>query len=158
MTYQLRGHVVAKLSKDEIIHQALMVVKALNITPYTLKNMAQFLENLYEYGINFEIIANKDWLTPAEAVCTPENLTIVMPQKLYNKICRGTKKSVAILFHELGHIFLAHKKILNYRETNLTQYEDAEWQADMFSFYILEKIGVKKCKTSRYTQLKLPFI
>lgn len=155
--YALRGHRVSMLTPDRIIEIAQKSIRALNITKHDTRNMAEFIERLWNtHKINVEIAENSDWLDVADAVCHPESFTIGMPEHFFKKLCKGDKPSLGIFFHELGHLLLGHKPLLHHSSTLATEYEDAEWQADFFSDVIREMIN-KNDKEAKIGQLKFSF-
>ena len=139
--YNLRGQRVAAKGIEEIALVAKIICTALKITKPM--DMAQFMERLpYESGIYIEVEEDRKWIVPAEALCDPSKLRIIMPESLYRKICKRSPKAMGILFHELGHIVLGHRPLLSYANTPPCEAEDAEWQADTFMEAVIQILKI----------------
>lgn len=143
--YQLRGQRVVGLSPKQIEAVASVSVSALGIDKGTRLEMDQFIELLgHRFGIEVDIINDREWFHITNAICDPSILAIAMPNKLYVDTVKGKPEALFIFFHELGHLLLAHKPVLHFSDISATQQEDAEWQADWFSEQILRTMGVKR--------------
>ncbi|MDO4997850.1 MAG: ImmA/IrrE family metallo-endopeptidase [Neisseria sp.] len=122
---------------DEAIKAiAIGAASLFHINRNTPKNLGIFMEMLQDYGILVDVIDDKEWLKVTDAGCI--NRTILIPNSLYQQICMSDKKAIFIFFHELGHLLLGHQAMLHHSDLEPTKFEDAEWQADEFSRYILE--------------------
>lgn len=139
-TYILRGQRVMPLEIDEVQLAAIATSRALGIKRNSSKQMDQFMEQLGEYGIIIDPVADNEWLHITKAMC--HNRVIRMPESLYTRICDGDPEAIFIFFHELGHLMLGHQTYLHYSDIEPTQQEDAEWQADEYSKTILSKMGI----------------
>lgn len=144
--YQLRGQRVVSLSAKQIETVADASVSFLGINPSTAGLMDEFIEELgHRFGIEVDIIDDKEWIHITNAICDPSKLAIAMPNQLYIDTIKGDADALFIFFHELGHLLLAHKPILHFSEDNpASQQEDAEWQADWFSKEVLKVMGVQR--------------
>ena len=141
--YVMRGQRVKNLQPECIQHVASRAVSILNINKKTIKRMDRFIDELYhKFGIQVDVIDDKDWLGFADALCDPSQFTIALPNKLYMRLVKAKDtNSLFIFFHELGHLLLGHKTLLHHATTIPNKFEDAEWQADIFSEEIMKKIG-----------------
>ncbi|HAF1587918.1 TPA: ImmA/IrrE family metallo-endopeptidase, partial [Salmonella enterica] len=71
----------------------------------------------------------------------PENLTIRVPNHIYEMACAGEQSALFVIFHELGHLLLQHKPVLHFANKQPEINEDSEWQADLFAETMLDKLG-----------------
>lgn len=142
--YQLRGSLVSPRSVKEIRHIAMRVRGILEL-PRLINNMEHFLEKLFIFGITIDVVDNESmglggW-QHSEACCNPETAVIWLPNNTYCDACNNEPRAKFTIFHELGHILLAHRRILHRNTTNnninYKPYEDSEWQADQFAAEIL---------------------
>lgn len=141
--YRMRGHRVVERSPQYIHTAAKTTCDRLGIERGM--DMAMFMDSLYDkIGINIEVEFDANWHIPASAACEPDSLRIVMPEKLYRKICNWNPRALSILFHELGHIALGHKPLLHYSNEIPSQEQDAEWQADFFADAIMRKLKIEQ--------------
>lgn len=151
--YQHRGQRVATILPADILSIAENVSKVMHIKESILERMDFFIESLNEYGINVEVVEDKNWLHGvADAWCDPSQFTITIPEKLYKKIVKNKEqKSIFILFHELGHLLLRHKAVLHHGGSDTLEcFENSEWQADYFAEAIMNIL-----KEGGYKQLSL---
>ncbi|MBW4018022.1 hypothetical protein HG533_04240 [Moraxella osloensis] len=152
-SYRLRGQRVEAMTPDEVKFSAREAIDVLNIKRSTLKNMDVFIENLPNLlpKFNVDIIYNDEWLGFANALFDPKTFTIAIPNSLYVKMVKqNDSQAIFIFFHELGHALLGHVPVLHHIGSEVTEYEDAEWQADCFAEEILNILG-----DYRYKQLQL---
>ena len=142
--YSLRGQRVTPLTESRIRLIATALCTALRIQKSTTKRMDVFMESLSTHGISIEVVEDAEWCEVANAVCDPDPkiCTIMVPDKLYSRICAKDANAIFILFHEIGHIILGHKPVLHYQETPVTMIEDSEWQADLFSEQVMKIVGL----------------
>jgi hypothetical protein len=141
--YQLRGYLVPPIGVEGIRERALGVRSVLNL-PDTPVDMAVFLESLVGWGITLDVVEDYDMLG-SEAYCVPETATIYLSNTTYAKACANDPRTRFTIFHELGHLILAHRRELH-RGQNLQNgikpYLDSEWQADQFSAEALMPLDV----------------
>jgi hypothetical protein len=113
--------------------------------------MADFLEQLFRYGITYDVIENHEMPIGVEACSLPERLLMQLSEHTYNAACRDEPRARFTCIHELGHIVLAHARTLN-RETpgrNIQAFEDSEWQANTFAaeflmpLHLIQAAGMK---------------
>ncbi len=139
-----QGYRVKTMEEDEIVRMAQRVGRTLGFTKRKRHKIGHSIEKLGEF-ITWDICTKEDWeeltgnLTLAHY--DPSELTVRMPDETYEKAVNGDKEALGILFHELGHIFLAHSQKLHKGNAPMTQKEDAEWQADRFADALLEYMG-----------------
>lgn len=101
------------------------------------------MEGLSRHRICIDPVDDSEWLFFTDGLCTPENFTIRIPESTYLRICAGDQEAIGLLFHELGHLMLAHKTVLhNERSAPPCPEEDSEWQADAFSTFVLARMGL----------------
>lgn len=137
----------------EISERAQRFCNLLKIRRGTRLDIAAFLESLSLHKICIDPIADDEWYWVTDAICDPEKLTILIPDSTYTKACSGDQEALGVIFHEIGHIVLAHKAVLhNERSAPPCYEEDAEWQADCFAMYVVAKMGF-----APYGQLSLNF-
>lgn len=152
-SYALRGNRVERLDLQEIQARAEAFCSYFKVNKKTKANMAWFLECLSEEKICIDPVADKDWFFVTDGICTPENFTIRIPDSTYVRICEGDPRAIELIFHELGHLILAHKIVLhNDKSAPVSMEEDAEWQADSFSAYVMRRMNLQMHK-----QLSLVF-
>lgn len=155
-SYQLRGQRVEEMTPEDIKISAREAISVLNIKRSTLRKMDEFIENLPSLlpKFNVDIIYNDEWLGFADALYDPQIFTIAIPESLYIKMVKqNDSQAIFIFFHELGHALLGHRPVLHHAGSNVSQYEDAEWQADCFAEEILSILGEYK-----YKQLQLDLV
>ena len=65
------------------------------------------METLGNYGINLEVVQDSEWLEVANAVCDPDPKvsTIVVPDKLYTRICERDPIPFSFCFMKLDILF-----------------------------------------------------
>lgn len=151
--YQLRGQRVEEMTPEDVKFSAREAIEVLNIKKSTLKNMGEFIENLPNLlpKFNVDVIYNEEWLGFADALYDPQIFTIAIPESLYVKMVKeNDSNAIFIFFHELGHALLGHRPVLHHAGSEVSKYEDAEWQADCFAEEILTILG-----DLRYKQLQL---
>lgn len=146
--YSMRGHRVRSMKEEKIKLLAEIICTGLRIDSCTRRAMPKFIENLYDpFDIIIEVIPDKEWYYPTDAISRPELREIHLPEKNYKAACKGDPYAVFTFFHELGHVFLGHEKIFhNEKSCPPSIEEDAEWQADTFAEYIVSKMAIRKQK------------
>ncbi|WOI39320.1 ImmA/IrrE family metallo-endopeptidase [Alteromonas sp. CI.11.F.A3] len=140
-SYQLRGIRVRPLSEIEIAKNALSVCEAFRLTKRKVKSIDQFFESLYILGITISVIESEEWLQLTKGFCNPSERKIMIPEHIYQNACIGEREALAVMFHEIGHLFLNHQPILHFSDVLPKVEEDAEWQADTFAEVILKHLG-----------------
>lgn len=144
--YSMRGHRVPEMSQERIKAVAKRVCDILRIrkSSFRGKQTESLISRFEHYGINIDVIEDKDWIDATRATVDPQSGMIYVPQKLYGELCRGRAESIRIFLHEIGHIVLGHRPLLHFAETIPIKIEDSEWQADYFADSILELLGMPK--------------
>uniref|UniRef100_UPI0018F0DF1A ImmA/IrrE family metallo-endopeptidase n=3 Tax=Vibrionaceae TaxID=641 RepID=UPI0018F0DF1A len=82
-----------------------------------------------------------EWFFVTKGHCDPSKATISVPQSIYDNACIGERDALAVMLHEMGHLFLGHRPLLHYSSEPASKEEDAEWQADNFAEVILKSMG-----------------
>ena len=137
----MRGTRVETLNENIIATVAAITARSLGINKKTPSNMDSFMEMLQVHGIIVDVVDDTEWFHVTNAGCI--NNTILIPDGLYARICKGEHEAVFIFFHELGHLLLGHKPLLHHSDTEPTRHEDSEWQADEFSKCMLRIMKIK---------------
>lgn len=149
--YVMRGGRVAPLSPMRVEQVAKGFCIALKLSKRT-KRFDLFFESLFKYNIALNVVCDEEWeeatfgLTYGHYDHT--DLTISVPNYIYEQACRGEQFGLSVIFHELGHLFLSHKPMLHRSKTVPSMLEDAEWQADKFSDVLLERVGFNPLQLS----------
>ncbi|EMT6574433.1 MULTISPECIES: ImmA/IrrE family metallo-endopeptidase [Providencia] len=150
--YQMRGIRVSPMPEEEIAVRAINFCHAFGINDFgkskrKRKRYDKIFEDLYLYGITIHVMDDNEWEAHTANLtighCDPSNLTISVPNKIYTMACWGEEHALEVMFHELGHLLLAHKPLLHFANKAPTRIEDAEWQADSFAEIVLETMGLK---------------
>jgi hypothetical protein len=120
------------------------------------RDFGGFIESFSEYGITLNVVSDKEWLKATHNLTSghydPDTLTISLPQTTYVNACNGCREALSVLFHELGHMALAHKPVLHSAPKQMCVEEDSEWQADWFADGALDYFGYES------KQLSFPFM
>ncbi len=152
--YQMRGNRVAPLPFNTIKSVVNEFCAIFQLTPRRELEMAKFADALSSYNIGIDPVADEDWCFATEGHCDPSTLTIRIPQSTFLAACDGDAGALSTLFHEIGHLMLAHQVTLhNEKSAAPSMIEDAEWQADTFSDLVLAKLRISTCQ-----QLELSLI
>lgn len=146
---QLRGQRVAALNQQQLQQSAVNVCKMLGFEKKrhrcTKDFYAQAIERLFIPSITLSVVDDNDWndgfYGSISGHCDPHTATITIPGSIYDGACAGERHALNILFHEIGHLALAHQPALHFSSSPATKYEDAEWQADMFASCALTYLG-----------------
>lgn len=141
--YRLRGTRVDPLSKRNIENAAIVIAEEFRLRKRDRKNCDKAFEKLSEYGITVSVIPDEEWLGLTKGHCDPSTFTISIPNHIYLNACKGEKNALEVMLHELGHLFLMHKPVLHFTDSQPTEAEDSEWQADFFAEVILKNMGYK---------------
>lgn len=144
--YELRGNRVAPMLKEEIIAMAVNFCHEFGINKRKKKRCDKIFENIEyqsDFVISLSVIPDKEWgeNNPIRGHFDPTTFTITVPESTYKLACNGDRDSLFIIFHEYGHLFLGHKAVLHNSKIPPVKQEDAEWQADTFAEFILQKLG-----------------
>lgn len=148
--YQMRGIRVSPMPEEEIAVRAINFCNALGISGLKSEHRRydQVFELLFRYGIIINVMDDDEWQRETGGLtighCDPNRLTISIPNKIYNRACYGERFALEVMFHELGHLLLAHQPLLHFSNSVPTMIEDAEWQADSFAEIVLETMGLIK--------------
>lgn len=153
--YRMRGHRVHEFSRSEITDIASRVCEVVKILKRSFSpgRVEKLINKLETYGIHVDVIDDEEWLDATRATVDPQAGMIYMPEKLHSDLRRGKAEAIRIFLHELGHIFLCHKPLLHFSETQPRKEHDSEWQADFFADSVIELLGLKKIDM----QLELKF-
>lgn len=145
--YTLRGNRVNAMDKSEITRYAEGFCNVFGLANQRgkKKRFDKLFEELTEYGIALDPIEDKEWAKMTYDFTVghydPSTFTISVPNRVYINACRGDREALFILFHELGHLVLAHKPLLHHSNKPPNEREDAEWQADTFAELVLARLG-----------------
>jgi hypothetical protein len=147
-SYKMRGNRVVPRTTTEIGRVAAGFCHVFKLKPRKRPSQRRFdkvLESLVEYGITLDPISDSEWkrLTCGFTIghFDPASMTISIPNRVYLNACKGERDALFIIFHELGHLMLAHRAVLHSSIKTPLQNEDAEWQADAFADMVLSEIG-----------------
>jgi IrrE N-terminal-like domain len=158
--YELRGYVVAPRNILSIRESAKKAYEILELDKYGA-DLTTFLERLSIFGVTYDVMDDDNLSIfdfGAEAVCVPENATILLSEATYHKACQNDPRTKFTIFHELGHLVLGHNKLLHRKDlTDIKCYVDSEWQADQFSAEItmpLHVINDKNLKNARLIEIE----
>jgi len=144
--YAMRGHRVPPMNSSDISYIAERVAKIFKVNRYPLTSarIEKFIVDLEENGIYIDPIFDDEWINIARAMVDPQTGTICMPNSLYDQLIRGEPSAIRIFLHELGHIFLCHKPLLHFSDSEGNKLEDAEWQADEFADVLMAMLRIKE--------------
>ncbi|NOU50257.1 ImmA/IrrE family metallo-endopeptidase [Pseudoalteromonas sp. JBTF-M23] len=141
-SYRLRGNRVAPMPLSRIRAIATNAARAFGFNKRNKRNLDKVFELLSELGITLNVVDDNEWLFITKGHYDPNKATISVPESIYLNACEGEREALAIMLHELGHLFLGHKALLHHDGVlNAREEEDAEWQADSFAEAILEIMG-----------------
>ena len=108
----------------------------------TARNIPKLLERLGRF-FNVDIVDDNEWLPLTDGHADPEKMEFCIPERVYAKACMGDREALSTIFHEIGHLFMAHRVVFhNEKSAAPTMQEDSEYQADTFAKYVLEGMGV----------------
>lgn len=139
--YEMKGNRVTKLSSEDIWLSAKRFGEIFGVNRNTPANMELFVERLSEENICIDPVDDSEWFFVTDAICIPEDFTIRMPESTFHNLCAGDRNAIGLLFHELGHLMLAHKTVLhNEKSAAPTPAEDSEVQADIFATFIMSRM------------------
>jgi hypothetical protein len=139
------GFRVAKSSVWEIRTRAMSVRDIL--IPNGVPDLELFLESLEKFGITYDVV-DEGYLPPGvEASCLPEKRVIYITASTYGSVVRNEERARFTIFHELGHLLLAHSRSFH-RDTTVSfpVWENSEWQADQFAAEILMPLSIIRAK------------
>ena len=131
--YQVRGSRVTGRSQAQIRASALHVRKTLQVDQ--ILDLPVFTERLFRYGITVDVVEDHDplfALAGVEASCEVESATIYLTATTHAAVCSNNPRARFTICHELGHLLMAHKKLLHRSDASQPHrvFEDSEWQAD----------------------------
>jgi Zn-dependent peptidase ImmA (M78 family) len=102
-----------------------------------------FLESLTMFNITYDVV--EDYYLPrgVEAACFPGQMMIHITAATFNDMVDNDGRARFTLFHELGHLLLAHSHAFHKDDgTAIDQCENSEWQADQFAAEMLMPLNV----------------
>lgn len=146
LMHEINGLRVNPMTKEEIKKRALPIAEHLGFTEKGRRRLALdgILEKLSTI-INLEVFSTQEWQELTHDLTkghfSPGELTIRIPEIIYEAACKGERDGLEVVLHELGHAFLAHHVTLHKAIDPPTEQENAEWQADTFADIILEAMG-----------------
>ncbi|MCK6997890.1 ImmA/IrrE family metallo-endopeptidase [Enterobacter kobei] len=145
-SYVLRGNRVAPMSMVDIKRSALNYSAFFDLKMLKKKKcLDKAFESLSKYSIVLDVIEDKTWTQMTYDLTSghydPVNLTISVPNRIFELACKGDREALFVLFHELGHLILGHRPLLHKSNKPAKQTEDAEWQADLFAEVVLQDLG-----------------
>jgi Zn-dependent protease with chaperone function len=117
------------------------------LIPDGVPDLELFLESLENFGITYDVV-DEGYLPPnVEASCLPEKRVIYITSSTYEGVIRNDDRARFTIFHELGHLLLAHSRNFH-RDTTVSFpiWENSEWQADQFAAEILMPLDVIRAK------------
>ncbi len=142
--YNVEGFRVTPMNRAEIEIKAQTVAKELGFTKRNRKKLDLLIDRLNKI-VTIDLLSDEEWkeltLGLTKAHFSPNEMTIRIPETTYELASKGDQQSLEILFHELGHVLLAHQQLLHKENTPAQPNENAEWQADVFAEAMLECIG-----------------
>lgn len=140
------GFRVKPLATKEIRTKA-MNIRSILIPSGPDFDLGTFIEGLEHFGITYDIVDDTYLPRGVEASCIPEDRIIYITTSTYRAACRNDERTRFTIFHELGHLLLAHSRTYH-RDTTaeFPIFENSEWQADQFSAEILMPLDVIKAK------------
>ncbi len=139
------GFRVSKSSVLEIRARAASV--RMILMPDGAPDLEHFVQNLERFGITCDVV-EEGFLPPGvEASCLPEKRVIYITSSTYDGIVRNEERARFTIFHELGHLLLAHSRSFHSDTTaSFPIWENSEWQADQFAAEILMPLNLIKSK------------
>lgn len=141
--YQMKGNRVIPLTLTTIRQRAHGFCDFFNLTPKSVHSISHAIERFAESNICIDPVDDAEWLFLTEGHCDPTSWTIRVPESTLIAAYAGDPKALFVIFHELGHLMLAHQVVLHSEKTAPpTILEDAEWQADTFAEIILAKLKI----------------
>jgi Zn-dependent peptidase ImmA (M78 family) len=147
--YRLRGNRVAPLPLSHIDKVAVQIAKSLGFNKRNRRSLDKVFEPLSRFGITIKVVEDEEWIFFTKGHYDPTTATISVPQSIYLDACVGLRDALAVMLHELGHLFLGHRALLHHTDDReVTMQEDAEWQADSFAEKILEIMGYELAQLS----------
>jgi hypothetical protein len=125
------------------IRATAMQVRAILMANGNCPDLEKFVNGLDKYGISVDVVDEGFLPRGVEASCIPEQRTIFVTASTYADICRNDERARFTIFHELGHLLLAHSRSFH-RDVNarFEIWENSEWQADQFAAEILMPLEI----------------
>ncbi len=157
-----RGFRVAPRSTLDIRRHAIHVRNVLGLDPAIgFFPMADFIESLFEYGINYDVVDQGELPQGVEACCVPEHRIIMLTQDTYDQACRDTPRARFTVIHELGHLALSHARAFHREQresSEIKAYEDSEWQANTFAAeFLMPADDVVHCRLGHPAELMMRY-
>jgi hypothetical protein len=120
-----------------------MAVRAILMPDDTDLDLEAFVESLENYGITYDIVEDSFLPSGVEASCLPEKRIIYITLSTFRDICNNDERARFTIFHELGHLLLAHSRTFH-RDAGspVEMFENSEWQADQFAAEILMPLDI----------------
>jgi hypothetical protein len=132
-----RGFRVAPRSTVDIRRHAMHVREVFGLIPSIgFFRMDEFIESLYEFAVNYDVVEQGELPQGVEACCVPEQRLIMLTQNTYDQACRDSPRARFTVIHELGHLALSHTRGFHRDQRggeDIKAYEDSEWQANAFA-------------------------
>lgn len=136
------GFRVSPLSNNKIREKA-MHLRPLLMAGRQPCDLGTFVEGLERFGITYDIVEDTFLPRGVEATCLPEKRLIYITLSTYQAICKNDERARFTIFHELGHLLLAHSRTFHRDGTvSFPIYENSEWQADQFAAEILMPLEI----------------
>ena len=113
------------------------------LVPDGAPDLEAFVGSLQKFNITCDVVDDDFLLPGVEASCIPDQRVIYIAASTYDAICRNDGRARFTLFHELGHLLLAHSRSFH-RDTrsSFPVWENSEWQADQFAAEITMPLNV----------------
>lgn len=119
------------------IRKAAMSVRG-PLMPDGAPDLESFVGSLEQFGITCDVVPNGFLPEGVEASCLPEKRLIYITASTYDGVIGNDGRARFTIFHELGHLLLAHSRSFHRdMSTSFQVYENSEWQADQFAAEIL---------------------
>lgn len=130
------------------IRAAAMNVRSV-LMPDGARDLETFVGSLQKFDITVDVVEDDFLLPGVEASCIPEKRVIYISSSTYEAVRRNDGRARFTIFHELGHLLLAHSRSFH-RDTraDFPIWENSEWQADQFAaeitmpLILIRKLGL----------------
>ena len=130
------GFPVAPTSRLKIRAATTNARAVLELAPGRIDAEALLAKLDVDFGIHYDIFRRGELPVAdgVEACWVPESATVYIREDIYCEMCRGGRRALFTLGHELGHAVLAHRRTLNRRSVaDVPVYAQSEWQANTFA-------------------------
>jgi Zn-dependent peptidase ImmA (M78 family) len=113
------------------------------LMPNGTPHLESFVGSLHKFNITVDVVEDNFLLPGVEATCIPEKRVVYISATTYDAIRRNDGRARFTVFHELGHLILAHSRSFH-RDTRsgFPIWENSEWQADQFAAEITMPLSV----------------